>query len=139
MSEVLLLAFSLVGGLSLLFLAVYFIITLSDLECDYINARTCCAKLNQWVMPEIVAHVLIAAAVLLAGHWLLFLLNIPLTSCLIYRHSFRPSSSLGVYDQTEIYNRQLMKKYMRESLIKLGLHLLFFFLYLYSMIVALVS
>ena len=27
--------------------SVYFIITLSDLECDYINARQCCSKLNK--------------------------------------------------------------------------------------------
>ena len=32
------------GGL--VFLLIYFIITLSDLECDYLNAQECCAKLN---------------------------------------------------------------------------------------------
>ena len=33
-----------VGGL--VFVLIYFIITLSDLECDYLNAQECCAKLN---------------------------------------------------------------------------------------------
>ena len=30
----------------LLFILIYFVITLSDLECDYLNAQECCAKLN---------------------------------------------------------------------------------------------
>uniref|UniRef100_A0A672K7S2 Uncharacterized protein n=1 Tax=Sinocyclocheilus grahami TaxID=75366 RepID=A0A672K7S2_SINGR len=38
---------SLVDCCALIFLSVYFIITLSDLECDYINARSCCSKLNK--------------------------------------------------------------------------------------------
>ena len=32
------------GGL--VFILIYFIIILSDLECDYLNAQECCAKLN---------------------------------------------------------------------------------------------
>ena len=32
------------GGL--VFILIYFIITLSDLECDYLNAQECCGKLN---------------------------------------------------------------------------------------------
>jgi len=30
----------------LIFILVYFLITLSDLECDYLNASECCGKLN---------------------------------------------------------------------------------------------
>ena len=30
----------------LIFILIYFIITLSDLECDYLNAEECCGKLN---------------------------------------------------------------------------------------------
>uniref|UniRef100_A0A8C2F4J1 Uncharacterized protein n=1 Tax=Cyprinus carpio TaxID=7962 RepID=A0A8C2F4J1_CYPCA len=44
---------SLVDCCALIFLSVYFIITLSDLECDYINARSCCSKLNK---VRLVAH-----------------------------------------------------------------------------------
>ena len=36
--------FSMVDSSALLFLSVYFIITLSDLECDYINATQCCSR-----------------------------------------------------------------------------------------------
>lgn len=32
---------------ALLFLAVYILITLSDLDCDYLNPTACSAKLNK--------------------------------------------------------------------------------------------
>ena len=45
-SEILLFIFALLVTVSLLFVIIYFLITLSDLECDYLNAQECCAKLN---------------------------------------------------------------------------------------------
>uniref|UniRef100_A0ABI7WH89 Secreted protein n=1 Tax=Felis catus TaxID=9685 RepID=A0ABI7WH89_FELCA len=45
--EAVVFVFSLLDCCALIFLSVYFIITLSDLECDYINARSCCSKLNK--------------------------------------------------------------------------------------------
>ncbi|CAH1793161.1 unnamed protein product [Owenia fusiformis] len=133
------LIFGLVDGTTLLFLTVYFVITLSDLECDYLNARSCCEKLNMWVLPEIVAHSLITVLLLLSLHWVLFLLNLPLAVFQINKYLSKPSGSIGVYDPTEIHNRQLLKSYMKESMVKLGFHLVFFFIYLYSMILALVG
>merc|ERR1711864_55301 len=41
----------------LLFLSVYFMITLSDLESDYINSRDCAARLNFWTAPRIIAQI----------------------------------------------------------------------------------
>lgn len=45
-SDVLLFSFSLVVTGVLIFILIYFLITLSDLECDYLNAQECCGKLN---------------------------------------------------------------------------------------------
>ncbi|XP_077138301.1 protein cornichon homolog 4-like [Ranitomeya variabilis] len=58
--EAALFIFSLIDCCALIFLAVYFIITLSDLECDYINARSCCSKLNK--EPEHRSHVIVTAS-----------------------------------------------------------------------------
>ena len=44
--DILLFSFCLLDTGCLLFILIYFIITLSDLECDYLNAQECCAKLN---------------------------------------------------------------------------------------------
>lgn len=39
--------------------------------------------------------------------------------------------NMGVFDPTEIHNRGLLKSHMKEAMIKLGYHLLCFFIYLY--------
>ena len=48
-----------------------------------------------------------------------------------YRIVMKPSGDIGIFDPTEIHNRQQLKNYMRESLIRLGIHLIFFFIFLY--------
>ncbi|XP_038566240.1 protein cornichon homolog 4 isoform X1 [Micropterus salmoides] len=78
---------SLVDCCALIFLSVYFIITLSDLECDYINARACCSKLNKWVIPEMVGQCLSTMLMLVSMHWFIFLLNLPVAAWNIYRSS----------------------------------------------------
>ncbi|KAK2903467.1 hypothetical protein QQF64_009436 [Cirrhinus molitorella] len=130
---------SLVDCCALIFLSVYFIITLSDLECDYINARSCCSKLNKWVIPEMIAQALATVLMLVSMHWFVFLLNLPVASWDVYRYVKVPMGNMGVYDPTEIHNRGQLKSHMKESMIKLGFHLLCFFIYLYSMILALIN
>lgn len=131
--------FSLVDGMGLLFLCVYFIITLSDLECDYINATTCCSRLNRCVLPELIAHTVQTVLMLISWHWFLFLLNLPLAAFQTYRYFTVPSGNIGVYDPVEIHNHRQLKSMTKESLIKLGYHLVLFFAYLYSLIQALLS
>ncbi|XP_042704503.2 protein cornichon homolog 4 isoform X1 [Chrysemys picta bellii] len=169
--------FSLIDCCALIFLSVYFIITLSDLECDYINARSCCSKLNKfhseapayflhghgaddsratggsprrcaaqkarslwmWVVPELIGHTIVTVLMLISLHWFIFLLNLPVATWNIYRFIMVPSGNLGVFDPTEIHNRGQLKSHMKEAMIKLGFHLLCFFMYLYSMILALIN
>ncbi|KAF5914073.1 hypothetical protein HPG69_010232, partial [Diceros bicornis minor] len=107
------------------------IITLSDLECDYINARSCCSKLNKWVIPELVGHAIVTVLMLVSLHWFIFLLNLPVATWNIYRYIMVPSGNMGVFDPTEIHNRGQLKSHMKEAMIKLGFHLLCFFMYLY--------
>ncbi|XP_051981078.1 protein cornichon homolog 4-like [Xyrauchen texanus] len=125
--------FSLVDCCALIFLSVYFIITLSDLECDYINARACCSKLNKWVIPEMIGQALATVLMLVSMHWFVFLLNLPVSSWNVYRYVKVPMGNMGVYDPTEIHNRGQLKSHMKEAMIKLGFHLLCFFIYLYRM------
>ncbi|XP_064622725.1 protein cornichon homolog 4-like [Lineus longissimus] len=139
MSDAGIFIFSLLDTASLLFLAVYFIVTLSDLECDYLNARECCSRLNRWILPEIIAQGIMTFLMFISLHWVLFLLNAPLTAWQIRKLYMKPSGYIGVYDPAEIHNRQLLKGYMKEAMVKLGWHLLFFFIFLYNMIVSLVG
>uniref|UniRef100_A0A8C5AZ33 Cornichon family member 4 n=1 Tax=Gadus morhua TaxID=8049 RepID=A0A8C5AZ33_GADMO len=155
---------SLVDCCALIFLSVYFIITLSDLECDYINARACCSKLNKWVIPELIGQTLTTVMMMVSMHWFILILNLPVAAWDLYRtcrgwphrawaekpglqgaelrhlrYVKVPLGNMGVFDPTEIHNRGQLKSHMKEAMIKLGFHLLCFFIYLYSMILALIN
>ncbi|XP_021361386.1 protein cornichon homolog 4-like isoform X1 [Mizuhopecten yessoensis] len=135
----LLFIFSVIDEGALLFLVVYFVITLSDLECDYLNATSCCSKLNKWVLPELIAQSVLAFFLLVTGHWILFLMYTPVTAWMVYKYVTKPSGNIGLYDPTEIHNRHQLKTYLKENLIKLGSHLIFFFVFLYWMIISLLT
>ncbi|CAH0561060.1 unnamed protein product [Brassicogethes aeneus] len=124
---------------AILFLFVYFVITISDLECDYLNAQQCCSRLNKWVMPKLIAHTFLTVILLFHGHWALFLCNVPMSCWMVYELLKVPTGNMGVYDPTEIHNRGLLKRHMRDCMIYLGYYLLFFFIYLYCMILSLLK
>ncbi|XP_049763410.1 protein cornichon homolog 4 [Schistocerca cancellata] len=125
------------GGV--LFLLVYFVITLSDLECDYLNAQQCCSKLNFWTIPKIVAQLFIEVLLLLHGHWGLFLMNIPITGWFVWEYMKVPTGNTGVYDPTEIHNRGQLKRHMWHCMIYLCYFLVAFFIYLYCLIISLLK
>lgn len=138
-SDPFLFTFSMLDTGFLLFLLVYFVITLSDLECDYLNAQQCCSKLNMWVLPKMIAHGFLTLLLLLHGHWILALANLPLAVWLAYEYFAVPTGNTGVFDPTEIHNRGQLKKHMRDCMIYLGYYLIFFFIYLYCLIIALLQ
>ncbi|ODV59175.1 cornichon family protein, partial [Ascoidea rubescens DSM 1968] len=114
-----------------LFLQVFFTIMFSDLECDYINPIELCNKINPYVLPEATLHLVLTALMLLNGHWFTFALNLPLTAYNINKLFVVKNHLL---DATEIF--RTLSKHKRESLLKLGFHLLMFFYYLYRMILS---
>jgi len=119
-----------------LFIQVFFTIMYSDLECDYINPMDLTDKLNKWVWPEAWLHwglSILFFLSLFSGHWLALLLNLPLAL-----FNVNKALNKNMYlDTTEIFRKLNIHK--RESFIKLGFHLVMFFFYLYSMIVALIK
>lgn len=137
--EPLLFVIALVDTGSVLFLLVYFVITLSDLECDYLNAQQCCFKLNTWVIPKIVAHSVLEFLLITHGQLILGLINLPMTLWLFYEYFGVPSGNMGVYDPTEIHNRGQLKRHMRDCTVSVVYYLIFFFIYLYCMIIALLK
>ncbi|KAG8193364.1 hypothetical protein JTE90_022992 [Oedothorax gibbosus] len=135
--DVSLFVFSLFDVGALLFLTVYVVITLSDLECDYLNAQQCCSKLNRWIIPELIGQGVATVLLLIEFHWVLFLVNLPMTCWQIYKKLKVPLGNFGIYDPTEIHNRGNLKQHMRDSMIRLAFYLIFFFVYLYCMIISL--
>lgn len=139
LAESVLFALSLIDTGAILFLLVYFIITLSDLECDYLNAQECCAKLNYWLLPKYIAQSFITFLLVLHGQVLLFILNVPMFAWLTFENFTIPRGNLGVYDPAEILNRGQLKKHLRDVMIYVGYYLIFFFIYLYCFILSLLK
>ncbi|KAK2069188.1 hypothetical protein P8C59_003791 [Phyllachora maydis] len=116
-----------------LFLQVFFTIMYSDLECDYINPIDLCNRLNTYIVPEAAVHGVLTLLFLVNGYWIPFALNVPLLGWNIHK-IFHNAHLL---DATEIFRKLNVHK--KESFTKLGFHLIMFFFYLYSMIVALIK
>jgi len=131
--------FLLLDCAALLFMALFYVVNLSDLECDYVNASSCCHKISKVVYPEVVAASLITVVLLLTGHYGSLAVNLPMVAWLIYRIVNKPPGNISFYDPAEIHNRQQLKGYVQESIVKLCYHMLCFFFYLYIMILALVG
>lgn len=60
--------------------AFYQVLMLSDLEADYINPYDASSKINYFVVPEFIGQGLLCALFLFTGHWVMFLLMLPLAS-----------------------------------------------------------
>jgi len=115
-----------------LFLQVFFTIMYSDLECDYINPIDLCNRLNTYILPEASVHAFLSLLFLINGYWMAIALNLPLLGYNIKK--FLDNAHL--LDATEIF--RTLNKHKKESFVKLGFHLVMFFVYLYCMIVALI-
>lgn len=108
------------------------LILLWDLECDYMNAFQCCAKLNFWVVPKIALHAIVLVFLLVAKSYWLCALNVPMIAYLVYEANWAlPRSSLGIYDPGEIHNRGMIRLHIRNVILSAVFYLMMFFLYLY--------
>ncbi|XP_057316923.1 protein cornichon homolog 4-like [Hydractinia symbiolongicarpus] len=131
--------FGLIDSTVLLFMAVFYIVTLSDLECDHINAATCCGRLNKIIIPEAALLGLLNIALIFNGSFALLAFSLPMFVWLIYRIAAKPKGNIAYFDPAEIYNRQQVKTFTNEAIVKLMYHLFGFFVFLYCMIMELVS
>ncbi|CAJ1910132.1 unnamed protein product [Sphenostylis stenocarpa] len=52
---------------------------LSDLEADFINPYDASSRINYIIVPEFIGQGLLCAFCLLTGHWIMFLMTIPVT------------------------------------------------------------
>eukprot|EP00093_Oithona_nana_P003951 03951.XXX_34934_34106_1 [CDS] Oithona nana genome sequencing. len=132
--DIFLFSFCLLDTGGLIFILIYFIITLSDLECDYLNAQECCSKLNFWNVPKLWCQLVILFILITGGHWLMFLINLPICVYLARRFFYFPRGNIGEYDPAEIHNQGMMKKHLKGVVIHLAWQLLGFFIFLYCLL-----
>ncbi|KNA04527.1 hypothetical protein SOVF_198890 [Spinacia oleracea] len=121
---------SLISNIVLLVLLIYQLICLSDLEADYMNPYETAANINSLILPEFGLQAAFCALFLVTGHFFMFLVTLPVA---IY-HARLFARGEHLVDVTEIFRALSVEK--KHRLIKLGLYLLFFFLVIFRLVIA---
>ncbi|XP_065661501.1 protein cornichon homolog 4 isoform X2 [Hydra vulgaris] len=138
-NEVLALIFVMADTAFLMFLSVYFIINLSDLECNYTNSGDGCRRLSKVVIPELIMVLLLCIVLVFFSCFGALIYILPMFVWLLYRILSKPRNHISFYDPAEIHNNNLLNYYLKESIVKLLYYLVGFFIFLYSLISTLVS
>lgn len=119
------------GGL--LFCSVYTLILFADLTVDHINPIELCECVNRIVIPEYLGHASLSGLMLLHGHVIASLLNVPL----ILFHLRRYADRKHLLHSTSVFS-----DIDRERTIAMGkliYHLAMFFVYLYLFVTVLIA
>lgn len=119
-----------ISNIALLVLLIYQMICLSDLEADYMNPYETAANINSMVLPEFGLQAALCALFLVTGHFFMFLITLPV----VFYHARLFSRGEHLVDVTEIFRALNLEK--KHRFIKLCLYLLFFFLAIFRLVIA---
>eukprot|EP00899_Mesostigma_viride_P017391 jgi/Mesvir1/25653/Mv01871-RA.1 len=118
---------------ALLGMVMYTLISLTDLENDFINPHDSSARINTFVLPEYLAHALLCATFLLHRQYVMTLINVPL----LLHHARKFWRRKHLVDVTEIFNQLAREK--RHRFVKMGFYLFVFVIIIYRLVEAAVT
>ncbi|XP_062157381.1 protein cornichon homolog 4-like [Alnus glutinosa] len=101
------------------------LMSLVDLEFDYINPYDSASRINMVVVPEFVAQGVLCFFYLVTGNWIMFLFSLPYMCYNVRLYMQRKH----LVDVTEIYNQLRWEK--RQRFFKIAYLLFLFFLSLF--------
>lgn len=107
---------------------IYQLMCLSDLELDYINPFDSAASINKFALPEFIIQGSLCALYFLTGHWLMGLINAPMT----FYNANLYLKRQHLIDVTEIFS--VIGKEKKYRLFKLGFYVLMFFIVIYRLV-----
>lgn len=114
--------------IGLLLLVIYQLVSLADLEFDYINPYDLSSRINAVIIPEFVLQGTLCLLFLLSGQWMLFLFSAPM----LYYNARLYQQRKHLLDVTEIFNQLNLEK--KRRLIKLIYLVILLFLSLFWMV-----
>ncbi|KAJ4879227.1 Protein cornichon-like protein 4 [Raphanus sativus] len=114
--------------IALVVIIVYQLVSLADLEFDYINPYDSASRINSVVLPEFIVQGVLCVFFLLTGHWFMSLLCLPY----LYYNFHLYSKRQHLVDVTEIFN--LLNWEKKKRLFKLAYIILNLFLTIFWMI-----
>lgn len=130
---------ALIASAALLFMSVFYLVAFADLESRFISSATCCDRVNKVVFPEIGLMALLSTCLLYFRCYYSLMYTAPMFVWLICRIATKPAGNIAFYDPAEIHNRNALKKFTQESIVKLVYHIAGFFLFLYSIITSILA
>ncbi|CAK9157224.1 unnamed protein product [Ilex paraguariensis] len=101
-------------------LNLYQIVCLSDLEADYMNPFESSSRINAVIVPEFILQGVFCVLFLVTGHWLMFLVTLPITCYNMMLFMKRQH----LIDVTEVFRFLSAEKKYR--IVKLAFYLLLF-------------
>lgn len=107
---------------------MFALISLSDLENDFINPYDLTLRLNRFVALEYAGQAVLTAALLLTGKWLTALLQGAMLLYLLHSYSTRQH----LVDATDVFRQLPVQK--KRRLIMFGAFLVFFVIITYRLI-----
>ncbi|XP_020574106.1 protein cornichon homolog 4-like [Phalaenopsis equestris] len=119
--------------IGLLLLVIYQLVSLADLEFDYINPYDLSSRINAVILPEFVLQGTLCLLYLFSGQWMLFLFSAPM---LIYNVRLYQQKK-HLLDVTEIFNQLNVEK--KRRLVKLIYLVILLFLSLFWMVLTLLD
>ncbi|KAK7285540.1 hypothetical protein RJT34_20314 [Clitoria ternatea] len=119
-------------NLTFLALTFYQVLMLSDLEADFINPYDASSRINRFVMPEFIAQGLLCALCLFTGHWIMFLVTLPVTCYHVMLYVKRKH----LIDVTEVFRELNAEKKFRIA--KLAFYLTMLIITIFRLVVILV-
>ncbi|PKA47659.1 Protein cornichon like 4 [Apostasia shenzhenica] len=114
--------------IALLLLVIYQLMSLADLEFDYINPYDSSSRINGVILPEFALQGVLSLLFLITGHWMMFLFSAPI----LYYNVRLYQQRRHLIDVTEIFNQLNGEK--KRRLIKLIYLVILLFLSLFWMI-----
>ncbi|KAG4396240.1 hypothetical protein GLYMA_19G144000v4 [Glycine max] len=99
----------------------YQVLMLSDLEADFINPYDAASRINYFIVPEFIGQGLLCAFCLLTGHWIMFLITVPVTCYHVMLYMKRKH----LIDVTEVFRLLNAEKKFRIAKIAYYLTIIF--------------
>lgn len=107
-------------NIAVIALNLYQLLTLSDLEDDYINPYDSASRLNAVIVPEFVLHAVLCALFLLTWHWIILLITAPIA----YYNMTLFMKQQHLIDVTEVF--RVLQTEKRKRIVKLAFYLFLF-------------
>ncbi|XP_010057681.1 protein cornichon homolog 1 isoform X1 [Eucalyptus grandis] len=106
----------------------YQILILSDLEADYINMYEAASRINGLILPDFILQGVLSVLLLMTGHWLMFLVSVPVTCYHVMLYVKRRH----LIDVTEVF--RVLGTEKKYRMVKLGLLSLLFLMVIFRFI-----